>query len=154
MAECRFDFSDETVGSEPKSFLRGLSGYWEHRRRRRQQISRSSTDDGLEGRPTLRQPWRIRLGRSMASVTRRSSSTMFKAYAYFPYAVRTKGSMIFRGGEISFRFQAGRRTHRSGVPASLFNPKAGTATTSSSEANALENNLVLFKYEKGKPLER
>jgi hypothetical protein len=70
-----------------------------------------------------------------------------QAYAYFPYAV-AHGIDDFRGGEISFRFKpvAGRIDQGAGI---LFNlmPNGDYLLV---RANALENNLVLFKYEKGK----
>jgi hypothetical protein len=54
----------------------------------------------------------------------------------------------FRGGEISFRFKpvAGRIDQGAGI---LFNLKPN-GDYLLIRANALENNLVLFKYEKGK----
>ena len=70
-----------------------------------------------------------------------------QAYAYFPYAV-AKGIDDFRGGEISFRFKpvAGRIDQGAGI---LFNLKPN-GDYLLVRANALENNLVLFTYEKGK----
>jgi len=70
-----------------------------------------------------------------------------QAYAYFPYAV-AQGIDDFRGGEISFRFKpvAGRIDQGAGI---LFNLKPN-GDYLLVRANALENNLVLFKYEKGK----
>jgi len=70
-----------------------------------------------------------------------------QAYAYFPYAV-AQGIDDFRGGEILFRFKpvAGRIDQGAGI---LFNLKPN-GDYLLVRANALENNLVLFKYEKGK----
>ena len=70
-----------------------------------------------------------------------------QAYAYFPYAV-AQGIDDFRSGEISFRFKpvAGRIDQGAGI---LFNLKPN-GDYLLVRANALENNLVLFKYEKGK----
>ena len=70
-----------------------------------------------------------------------------QAYAYFPYAV-AQGIDDFHGGEISVRFKpvAGRIDQGAGI---LFNLKPnGDYLTI--RANCLENNLVLWKFEKGK----
>jgi hypothetical protein len=70
-----------------------------------------------------------------------------QAYAYFPYAV-AKGVEDFRDGEISVRFEgiSGRIDQGAGI---LFNLKPnGDYLTI--RANPLENNLVLWKFEKGK----
>src|SRR5204862_6976011 len=70
-----------------------------------------------------------------------------KAFAYFPYAVAT-GVEDFRQGEITLRFKgiSGRIDQGAGI---LFNLKSnGDYLTV--RANPLENNLVLWKFEKGK----
>ena len=70
-----------------------------------------------------------------------------QAYAYFPYAV-AKDVEDFRDGEISVRFEgiSGRIDQGAGI---LFNLKPnGDYLTI--RANPLENNLVLWKFEKGK----
>jgi hypothetical protein len=70
-----------------------------------------------------------------------------QAYAYFPYTV-TKDVPDFRNGEISVRFEgiSGRIDQGAGI---LFNlePNGDYLTL---RANPLENNLVLWKFEKGK----
>ena len=70
-----------------------------------------------------------------------------QAYAYFPYAV-VKDVTDFRDGEISVRFEgiSGRIDQGAGI---LFNlkPNGDYLTV---RANPLENNLVLWKFEKGK----
>ena len=70
-----------------------------------------------------------------------------KAFAYFPYAIAT-GIDDFRQGEISLRFKplSGRIDQGAGI---LFNlkPNGDYLTV---RANALENNLVLWKFEKGR----
>lgn len=70
-----------------------------------------------------------------------------KAYAYFPFAV-AKDIDDFRGGEISFRFKpiAGRIDQGAGI---VFNLKPN-GDYLIVRANALEDNLVLFKYVHGK----
>ncbi len=70
-----------------------------------------------------------------------------QAYAYFPYAV-FKDVQDFRNGEIIARFEglSGRIDQGAGI---LFNLKPnGDYLTI--RANCLENNLVLWKFEKGK----
>jgi hypothetical protein len=70
-----------------------------------------------------------------------------QAYAYFPYTV-AKDVADFSNGEISVRFEgiSGRIDQGAGV---LFNLKEnGDYLTV--RANPLENNLVLWKFEKGK----
>jgi len=70
-----------------------------------------------------------------------------QAYAYFPYVV-AKDVDDFRNGEISVRFEgiSGRIDQGAGI---LFNlkPNGDYLTV---RANPLENNLVLWKFEKGK----
>src|SRR5262249_40773355 len=70
-----------------------------------------------------------------------------QAYAYYPYTV-AKDVADFSSGEISVRFEgiSGRIDQGAGV---LFNLKEnGDYLTV--RANPLENNLVLWKFEKGK----
>jgi len=70
-----------------------------------------------------------------------------QAYAYFPYAV-AKQVEDFKGGEISVRFEglSGRIDQGAGI---LFNlkPNGDYLTV---RANCLEDNLVLWKFEKGR----
>jgi hypothetical protein len=70
-----------------------------------------------------------------------------QAYAYYPYAV-FKDVEDFRNGEITVRFEglSGRIDQGAGI---MFNLKPnGDYLTI--RANCLENNLVLWKFEKGK----
>jgi hypothetical protein len=70
-----------------------------------------------------------------------------QAYAYFPYTV-AKDVPDFKNGEITVRFEgiSGRIDQGAGI---LFNLKPnGDYLTI--RANCLENNLVLWKFEKGK----
>ena len=70
-----------------------------------------------------------------------------QTYAYFPYAV-VPNVENFTGGEITVRFEglSGRIDQGAGI---LFNLKPnGDYLTI--RANCLENNLVLWKFEKGK----
>jgi hypothetical protein len=70
-----------------------------------------------------------------------------KAYSYFPLAV-CKGVEDFREGEITVRFKplAGRIDQAAGIVFNL-KPNGDYLVV---RANALENNLVLFKYVHGK----
>jgi len=69
-----------------------------------------------------------------------------KAYAYFPFAI-DKNVQDFRQGKITVRFKPidGRIDQGAGI---VFNLKPN-GDYLIIRANALENNLVLFKYEKG-----
>jgi hypothetical protein len=69
-----------------------------------------------------------------------------KAFAYFPYAVATTCE-DFREGEIAFRFKtiAGKIDQGAGI---LFNLKRN-GDYLALRANPLENNLVLWKFERG-----
>jgi hypothetical protein len=139
----KIDFSDETVGSEPKSFL-SVVGVW--------RIENDGNNKVLvvDGRQ-----WKE--GQTAAGVADKARALYgdryaefldrVQAYAYFPYAV-VKEIADFRGGEISVRFEgiSGRIDQGAGI---LFNLKPnGDYLTL--RANPLENNLVLWKFEKGR----
>ena len=141
--ETRFDFSTEKVGAQPQSFV-PVVGNW---------LIGVDGDDRVlvvdgrrwqEGQPAAgiadraRTIYGERYAEFLDSVT---------AFAYYPYAVAT-GIDDFREGEISLRFKPidGRIDQGMGI---LFNlqPNGDYLTV---RANALENNLVLWKFEKGK----
>jgi hypothetical protein len=139
----RFDFSNETVGVEPKSFL-SVVGFWT--------IGAEGDNKFLvvDGRRwKAGQPAANLADKARAIYGERYAEFLdnVQAYAYFPYAV-AQGIDDFRGGEISFRFKPvdGRIDQGAGI---LFNLKPN-GDYLLVRANALENNLVLFKYEKGK----
>ena len=139
----QFDFSNETVGAEPKSFL-SVVGFWT--------IGAEGDNKFLvvDGRRWKQgQPAANLADKARAIYGERYAEFLdnVQAYAYFPYAV-AQGIDDFRGGEISFRFKpvAGRIDQGAGI---LFNLKPN-GDYLLVRANALENNLVLFKYEKGK----
>jgi len=141
--EIKFDFEDETVGGQPKSFLPIVGNF-----------SIGSEDNNkvlvIDGRK-----WQQ--GQTAAGVAEQAKTLYgerygefldnVKAFAYFPYAVAT-GVDDFREGEISLRFKgiSGRIDQGAGI---LFNlkPNGDYLTV---RANPLENNLVLWKFEKGK----
>ena len=138
-----FDFSDETVGAEPKSFL-SVVGFWTIGAEGDNKFLVVDGRRWKEGQPAanLADKARAIYGERYAEFL-----DNVQAYAYFPYAV-AKGIDDFRGGEISFRFKpvAGRIDQGAGI---LFNLKPN-GDYLLVRANALENNLVLFTYEKGK----
>jgi hypothetical protein len=141
--ELKFDFQNETVGAPPKSFLPIVGNF-----------SIGSEDNNkvlvIDGRK-----WQQ--GQTAAGVAERAKTLYgerygefldnVKAFAYFPYAVAT-GVEDFHDGQISLRFKgiSGRIDQGAGI---LFNlkPNGDYLTV---RANALENNLVLWKFEKGK----
>ena len=137
------DLSNETVGTEPKSFL-SVVGVW-----------RIETENGRNVLSVDGRQWKE--GQSSAGIADKARALYgeryaefldrIQAYAYFPYAV-FKDVQDFRNGEISVRFEglSGRIDQGAGI---LFNLKPnGDYLTI--RANCLENNLVLWKFEKGK----
>src|SRR5215467_6115258 len=142
-AEIKFDFQDETVGGQPNSFVPIVGNF----------------SIGAEGENKVLvidgSGWKQ--GQTAAGLAEHAKSLYgerygefldnVKAFAYFPYAVAT-GIDDFRQGEISLRFKplSGRIDQGAGI---LFNlkPNGDYLTV---RANALENNLVLWKFEKGK----
>jgi len=139
----KIDFSSESVGAEPKSFL-SVVGVW-----------RIETDDGNKVLVVDGRQWKE--GQASAGIADKARALYgeryaefldrVQAYAYFPYAI-AKDVDDFRNGEISVRFEgiSGRIDQGAGI---LFNLKTnGDYLTV--RANPLENNLVLWKFEKGK----
>src|SRR5256885_15091127 len=139
----RIDFSRETVGAEPKSLV-AVVGIW------RIESEGGSNVLAVDGRQ-----WKE--GQSSAGIADKARALYgeryaefldrVQAYAYFPYAV-VPNVENFTGGEITLRFEglSGRIDQGAGI---LFNLKPnGDYLTI--RANCLENNLVLWKFEKGK----
>ena len=137
------DLSNETVGTEPKSFL-SVVGVW-----------RIETENGRNVLSVDGRQWKE--GQSSAGIADKARALYgeryaefldrVQAYAYFPYAV-FKDVQDFRNGEISVRFEglSGRIDQGAGI---LFNLKTnGDYLTL--RANCLENNLVLWKFERGR----
>jgi hypothetical protein len=139
----KIDFSDETVGAEPKSFL-SVVGVW-----------RIETDGANKVLVVDGRQWKE--GQTSAGIADKARALYgeryaefldrVQAYAYFPYTV-AKDVTDFRDGEISVRFEgiSGRIDQGAGI---LFNlkPNGDYLTV---RANPLENNLVLWKFEKGR----
>ncbi len=137
------DLSSETVGTEPKSFL-GVVGIWRIEAENGKNVLSVDGRQWKEGQSSagLADKARALYGERYAEFLDR-----VQAYAYFPYAV-FKDVQDFRNGEISVRFEglSGRIDQGAGI---LFNLKPnGDYLTI--RANCLENNLVLWKFEKGK----
>jgi len=139
----KIDFSDETVGSEPKSFL-SVVGVWRIESDGNNKVLVVDGRQWKEGQASagLADKARALYGDRYAEFLDR-----VQAYAYFPYVV-AKDVNDFRNGEISVRFEgiSGRIDQGAGI---LFNlkPNGDYLTV---RANPLENNLVLWKFEKGR----
>ena len=138
----RFDFEAETVGAEPKSIVPAV-GQW------------LTGVDGerrvlvVDGRGWARGQASAGLAdKARALYGERYAEFLdnVQAYAYFPLAV-AHGIDDFRAGEIELRFKcvAGRIDQAAGI---VFNLKPN-GDYLVLRANCLEDNLVLFKYERG-----
>ena len=139
----KVDFAGETVGAEPKSLL-PVVGIW-----------RIENADGKKVLSVDGRQWKE--GQSSAGIADKARALYgeryaefldrVQSYAYFPYSV-VKDLDDFRNGEITVRFEgiSGRIDQGAGI---LFNlkPNGDYLTV---RANCLENNLVLWKFEKGK----
>jgi hypothetical protein len=137
------DFSDDAVGGDPKSFL-SVVGVWRVEAEGNNKVLAVDGRQWKEGQTAagVADKARALYGERYAEFLDR-----VQAYAYFPYAV-FKDVTDFRDGEISVRFEgiSGRIDQGAGI---LFNLKPnGDYLTI--RANPLENNLVLWKFEKGK----
>src|SRR5207237_9909256 len=139
----RIDLSSETVGADPKSLV-AVVGIW-----------RIESEGGRNVLTVDGRQWKE--GQSSAGIADKARALYgeryaefldrVQAYAYYPYAVAPNVEN-FTGGEITVRFQglSGRIDQGAGI---LFNLKPnGDYLTF--RANCLENNLVLWKVEKGK----
>jgi hypothetical protein len=139
----KFDFTNETVGAEPKALV-PVVGVW------RIENEKGNTVLAVDGRQ-----WKE--GQSSAGIADKAKALYgeryaefldrVQAFAYYPYAVAADVP-DFKNGEIAVRFEgiSGRIDQGAGI---LFNlkPNGDYLTV---RANPLENNLVLWKFEKGK----
>src|SRR5712672_2782742 len=141
--QVKVDFSNETVGAEPKAFLSDV-GNWRVEQEGAKKVLAVDGRQWKEGQSSagVADKARALYGDRYAEFLDR-----VQAYAYFPYAV-AKDVEDFRGGEITVRFEglSGRIDQGAGI---LFNLKPN-GDYLALRANCLENNLVLWKYEKGK----
>ncbi|MET4492124.1 hypothetical protein [Bradyrhizobium sp. LA7.1] len=139
----KIDFSNETAGAEPKSLV-PVVGFW-----------RIEEDNGRKVLTVDGRQWKE--GQSSAGIADKARALYgeryaefldrVQAYAYYPYVVAPKINN-FSEGEISVRFEglSGRVDQGAGI---LFNlkPNGDYLTV---RANCLEDNIVLWKFEKGK----
>jgi hypothetical protein len=139
----KYDFSNETVGSDPTSFV-NIVGVWRIDAEQENKVLAVDGRKWKEGQASagLAERAKALYGERYAEFLDR-----VQAFAYFPYTV-AKGVDDFRNGEISVRFKgiSGRIDQGAGI---LFNlqPNGDYLTV---RANPLENNVVLWKFEKGK----
>ena len=139
----KIDFSNEIVGAEPKSMV-PVVGVWRIEDEAGKKLLAVDGRQWKEGQSSagIADKARALYGERYAEFLDR-----VQAYAYFPYAVAPNVE-DFKGGEITVRFEglSGRIDQGAGI---LFNLKPnGDYLTI--RANCLENNLVLWKFEKGK----
>ena len=139
----KLDFANETAGAEPKSLV-PIVGIW-----------RIESEGGKNVLAVDGRKWKE--GQSSAGIADKARAIYgeryaefldrVQAFAYFPYVV-AKDVQDFSNGEIAVRFKgiAGRIDQGAGI---LFNlkPNGDYLTV---RANPLENNLVLWKFEKGR----
>src|SRR5712691_4658852 len=139
----KIDFSKDTVGAEPSSLV-SVVGIWRIESEGNKKVLAVDGRQWKEGQSTagIADKARALYGDRYAEFLDR-----VQAYAYFPYAV-AKEVENFTNGEIAVRFEgiSGRIDQGAGL---LFNlkPNGDYLTV---RANPLENNLVLWKFEKGK----
>jgi ABC-2 type transport system permease protein len=142
-APIKIDLVNETAGAEPKGLV-PVVGVW-----------RIENDSGRKLLAVDGRQWKE--GQSSAGIADKARALYgeryaefldrVQAYAYYPYAV-AKDVENFKNGEITVRFEglSGRIDQGAGI---LFNLKPdGDYLTI--RANCLENNLVLWKFEKGR----
>jgi hypothetical protein len=139
----KIDFSDETVGSDPKSLV-AVVGIWRIENEAGKNVLAVDGRQWKEGQSSagVAEKARALYGERYAEFLDR-----VKAYAYYPYAV-AKDVQDFRAGEIAVRFESlsGRIDQGAGI---LFNLKPN-GDYLALRANCLENNLVLWKFERGR----
>ncbi len=139
----KLDFSNETAGADPTSFV-NVVGIWRIEAEGQNKVLAVDGRQWKEGQTAagLADKARTLYGDRYAEFLDR-----VQAFAYFPYTV-AKDVDDFRNGEISVRFKgiSGRIDQGAGI---LFNLKPN-GDYLALRANPLENNLVLWKFEKGK----
>jgi len=142
-APIKVDLANETAGAEPKGLL-PVVGVW-----------RIENDGGKKLLAVDGRQWKE--GQSSAGIADKARALYgeryaefldrVQTYAYYPYVV-AKDVEDFKNGEITVRFEclSGRIDQGAGI---LFNlkPNGDYLTV---RANCLENNLVLWKFEKGR----
>ena len=139
----KIDLANDTVGAEPTSLV-SVVGIWRIENEGGKKVLAVDGRQWKEGQSSagIADKARALYGERYAEFLDR-----VQAYAYYPYTV-AKDVPDFKNGEITVRFEgiSGRIDQGAGI---LFNLKPnGDYLTI--RANCLENNLVLWKFEKGK----
>ena len=139
----KLNFSNDTVGGDPSSFV-NVVGVWRVEAEGDNKVLAVDGRQWKEGQTAagIADKARTLYGERYAEFLDR-----VQAFAYFPYTV-AKDVADFHNGEISLRFKgiSGRIDQGAGI---LFNLQTnGDYLTL--RANPLENNLVLWKFEKGR----
>jgi hypothetical protein len=142
-APVKVDLSSETAGAEPKGLV-PVVGIWRIEDNNGKKLLAVDGRQWKEGQSSggIADKARALYGERYAEFLDR-----VQAYAYYPYVVATDVEN-FKNGEITVRFEglSGRIDQGAGI---LFNLKPnGDYLTI--RANCLENNLVLWKFEKGR----
>src|SRR5439155_16067782 len=139
----KLDFSNETVGADASSFI-NVVGVWRVEAEGDNKVMAVDGRQWKEGQTAagIADKARTLYGERYAEFLDR-----VQAFAYFPYTV-AKDVADFHNGEISLRFKgiSGRIDQGAGI---LFNLQTN-GDYLAMRANPLENNLVLWKFEKGK----
>jgi hypothetical protein len=137
------DLSGESAGAEPTALI-PVVGIWRIEKDRGKNVLTVDGRQWKEGQSSagIADKARALYGDRYAEFLDR-----VQAYAYYPYAI-AKDFSDFRNGEITVRFEglSGRIDQGAGI---LFNlkPNGDYLTV---RANCLEDNLVLWKFEKGR----
>ncbi len=137
------DFQKDTIGAEPKTFL-SIMGVWLIEKDGARQVY------AVDGRKWKQGTLSQQLVDNAKSVFGPEYALFIKnisLYNEFPLSI-CKDCQSFRNGSltVSFKAIAGKEDQAAGI---AFNIKA-EGEYLAVRANALENNLVLFKFEKGK----
>lgn len=142
-APIRYEFSGDTVGGEPKDFA-PVVGVW---RVGADGDNRVLVIDGGKWKKGQASAGLADKARALYGERYAEFLDNVRAYAYFPLAV-AKDVEDFRDGEISLRFKpmSGRIDQAAGIVFNL-KPNGDYLVV---RGNALEDNLVLFKYIRGK----
>jgi ABC-2 type transport system permease protein len=139
----KVDFANETVGAEPKALV-PVVGIWRIENDGSKKLLAVDGRQWKEGQSSagIADKARALYGERYAEFLDR-----VQAYAYYPYVV-AKDVEDFKNGEIAVRFEglSGRIDQGAGI---LFNLKPN-GDYLAIRANCLENNLVLWKFEKGR----
>ena len=138
-----FDFQTETAGAQPKTFV-PVVGNWTIGA---EGDNRVLVVDGRAWKEGQAATGIAEQARSLYGERYAEFLDNVKAFAYFPYAVAQRVD-DFQNGEITVRFKAisGRIDQGAGI---LFNLKPN-GDYLAIRANPLENNLVLWKFERGR----